>query len=82
MGGVSAHTVENERDFSRLGALLSPFRAGRMKDETIDRKMLLMMNEGKYWWPNPDLKDNPAMKELLQDAGVESVAALEESDSD
>lgn len=55
--GISPTTVANESDFSRLKQLLTDQRKGRMSEETVARKMGLMLNTD-FWRPNPELNEN------------------------
>lgn len=52
--GISPTTVANESDFSRLKQLLTDQRKGKMSEETVSRKMGLMLNPS-FWSPNPEL---------------------------
>jgi hypothetical protein len=62
--------AEVERHFSALALLLAPLRRGRMKAETIERKMFLVLNK-HLWRPLSDVaEDDPHYVALAIAAGL------------
>jgi hypothetical protein len=72
--------AESERDFSAMTRLLSPLRRGRMRADTVARKMFLYLNR-KYWHPCAAIKDNFYFKALLDELGMDDWLVLTQ-DSD
>lgn len=62
----SPDNAESERDFSAMTRLLSPLRRGRMRAETVSRKMFSYLNR-KFWHPCAAIKVNFYFKALLDD---------------
>lgn len=62
--------AELERHFSALMSLLAPQRRGKMKWQTIERKMFLVLNK-QHWRPLKDVPDDdPYYHELCVAAGL------------
>lgn len=62
--------AESERDFSAaMTRLLSPLRRGRMKTDTVARKLFLSLNT-TWWMPNPELRDDVYWLALLRGANM------------
>ena len=59
-----------ERDFSVLARLLTPLRKGRMKMQTVERKMFLSLNQD-YWHPLPDRQEEKIVQDALARFKVE-----------
>ena len=66
--GVPPTDVSNESDFSYMELLLTPHRKS-LKDETVDRKMMLLMNP-ELWSPCPELEGQPMWSQLKFQAGI------------
>ncbi len=68
---VRPDNAELERHFSALSLLLSPTRRGRMKWQTIERKIFLVLNK-HHWRPLPDVPDDdPYYHEIAMLAGLQ-----------
>jgi hypothetical protein len=78
-------TAECERDFSVLARLLTPLRRGRMKMQTVERKMILLLNDS-LWHPLPDRADERFVQEAFArfkiDAPTEPLFADDDSDDE
>jgi hypothetical protein len=68
-----------------LARLLTPLRRGRMKMQTVERKMILLLNDS-LWHPLPDRADERFVQEAFArfkiDAPTEPLFADDDSDDE
>ena len=65
--------MENERDFTYLGLVFSQLRRSMM-DETVARKLFLLLNPDR-WAANPGLKTDRVWMDILEKVGLEEKKA-------